>query len=199
MYGLIVLVGFIIYCLLCFGFVRVIASLPPQGQRGKRKIYGLVAFILFNTPLGYQFVPATVVGTYGCFTEAGFELYKTPEQWRTENPGAAETLERIRGDNQKEYQIAEGHRRRIFHLNDRFDWVIDMPREAKNLVRSVETVVDTANGEVMARRIDYVQQGIGWLGAGSGSGCFRKSERERWLVDGHGFSFNLKKFGTLWR
>ncbi len=197
MYGLIMLVGFIVYCLLCYGFVRVIAAIPPRGRRGRRWLYGLVAFLVFNAPLGYQFVPAMIKQSYLCRTEAGFELYKTPQQWRQENPIASKTLAAYADVRQENRRIAEGHSQRIFHLNERFDWVIDLRWVAKNLVREEQTVVDIATGEVMARRMDFAQQGIGFLGGGTVSDCFRKDDRARWLVDGEAFYSIYLKFKDI--
>jgi hypothetical protein len=40
----------------------------------------------------WDFIPTLIVYKYYCSTKAGFWVYKTPEQWKAENPGVAETL-----------------------------------------------------------------------------------------------------------
>ena len=181
MYGLSVLLAFTLYIALCYWLVRFTARKVST----HRYIWGLLVFLIYNGPLIYYVVIPGVVKQVLCSTDAGFWLYKTPEQWIAENPGVAETL--ISDGEQENRKIGEGHSERIFHLNQRFDWVLDFSYAAHKVIREEQTVVDIAKDEVMVRRLDFFQQGFKFLGAGSSSGCFSKSERDRWIVNGKAF------------
>ncbi len=196
MYFIAVLAGFAVYCLVCYGFVRLIAALPNDRKQVKRRLFGLVAFLVFNGPLFYYtLLPATMKPFY-C-VDSGFWLYKSPQQWKRENPGVAETLKqdgsRFSRFNEKTGQYEGG-----FVLNQRFEWHTIGWRHWHNLVTSEQRVVDSATGEVMARRLDH-----GWnlprpLMIGGAGTCFRKDDRARWLVDGKAFGSYLEiieKFG----
>jgi len=178
MYGLVVLIGLFLYAFLCYLFVRFARRWRPE----RKLLMGWLTFILFNAPLGYQIIPGMIVRSIACNNQAGFWLYKTPEQWKAENPGVAETL--TLNGKQENRKIREGESERIFHLNQRFDWVNNFRYEAKNVIREEQTVVDTQTGEVMARKVDFHGQGPSFLGGGSSGGCFKEEEREKWRVNG---------------
>ena len=52
---------------------------------------GLAAFAMYNLVF-WDLIPTLAMHKYYCATEAGFWVYKTPEQWAKENPGVMETL-----------------------------------------------------------------------------------------------------------
>lgn len=52
---------------------------------------GLAAFVMYNL-MFWDWIPTVVMHRYYCSTEAGFWVYKTPEQWEKENPGVLEVL-----------------------------------------------------------------------------------------------------------
>lgn len=55
---------------------------------------------------------------YYCLSQAGFWVYKTPEQWVKENPGVMETLTTQR---MWLHDTAEGSD--VVHINQRFDLI----------------------------------------------------------------------------
>lgn len=62
----------------------------------------IAAFIMYNLVF-WDFIPTLVAHKYYCSTQAGFWVYKTPEQWREENP---EILEKINiTQNSTDYKI----------------------------------------------------------------------------------------------
>jgi hypothetical protein len=62
-------------------------------KRGRRAwVWGAVAaFVMYNLVF-WDLIPTLLIHKYYCATEAGFWVYKTPEQWVKENPGVLETL-----------------------------------------------------------------------------------------------------------
>ena len=48
--------------------------------------------VLLYLAVFWDHIPTVLVHKYYCETEAGFWVYKTPEQWKKENPGVMETL-----------------------------------------------------------------------------------------------------------
>jgi hypothetical protein len=82
---------FLIYLGASVALVRLAARAARSRDR-KGWHWGLpVAVVLYLIPF-WDHIPTWVIHKYLCATEAGFWVYKTPEQWRAENPGVAETL-----------------------------------------------------------------------------------------------------------
>lgn len=118
---------------------------------------GVVAFAMYNLVF-WDLIPTLALHKYYCATEAGFWVYKTPEQWVKENPGVAETLTWKR---QTEY-LRPGNR-----LNERF--VLDHKENKKSKlfpVRSMEMIVkDIQTGEILVKAIG-ISSGYGAFGVG---------------------------------
>ena len=99
MFGLIVLVIIGLYLLISVGVVRwAIGYARANGKSAKR--WGWGAALIMYLLVFWDWIPTVVAHQYYCSTEAGFWVYKTPEQWIKENPGVMETLvhERISSD-----------------------------------------------------------------------------------------------------
>jgi hypothetical protein len=186
----------ILYIAICYGFTLYVI----RRSKSKSILKGLVAFLIYNTPLGWQLIPPIIMQANACEQDSGFTLYKTPEQWKLENPDVASTLIRPKRPDQSNKKIGEWHNQRIFHLNQRFDWVNDYITVNNNLAKIQETVVDVKTKEIMAKRVDFIIiNGLSLFGGSTGisSGCFNKEERSKWLVNGAGFSKNKIKFKRL--
>ena len=197
MFGIAVLFGLAIYAGACFLLVWL--TVKKSVSRGW--LWGLIVFVIYNAPLGYQIGPALVMKPYLCATEAGFWLYKTPEQWKAENPGVAETLKafertdtRVIKHKDAKY-LGEYDETLIFHLNQRFNEATEYRYIAKNFVRKKGVILDTKANEIMAVKIDYRIQAF-LLGRGLDDGC-DKIDENRWLADGHRFSFYSEKFKKI--
>ncbi len=151
----------------------------------------LVALAAYHTPLAHFFVvdvngPEKIFHQL-CYRESGFWLYKTPQKWMSENPGVAQTLER--DGRSEDIKGPDGGFMTVFHLNQRFDWRIQPRLVSHNVHRQIQTVVDRASGEVMAKRVDFSFSASQFHVIDT---CFQKSERERWLVDGRAFGSYLE-------
>lgn len=154
MFGLIVLVVIGLYLLISVGVVRwAISYAKKNGKSVKR--WGWGAALVMYLLVFWDWIPTVVAHKYYCSTEAGFWVYKTPEQWKKENPGVMETLvankvsiQTIGDDeNHTDTQV----------LNQRFHWVT----EKQNLLsilpiyRWRSQVIDISNGEAIARWVDF--------------------------------------------
>jgi hypothetical protein len=91
MLGLVVL--FVIGIYFVLSLVVTIFAAHQADKRGKNPWVwgGLAAFAMYNLVF-WDLIPTLVMHKYYCSTQAGFWVYKTPEQWKAENSGVAETL-----------------------------------------------------------------------------------------------------------
>lgn len=103
-------------------------------------------------------IPTYVLHHYYCATEAGVWIYKTPEQWKAENPGVAETLTWKDLSNESRNETHSW-----FVLNERFHW----ERMGKKIPffpvwMPIHTIVDVNTGEIVAKKISV---NSGYLGS----------------------------------
>ncbi len=187
---LIMMMALPFYIVGCYFLVKWAYKQGHQSHWAHKSLFALVVFIAYNTPVGYTFIPGLIVMKSYC-QEAGFTLYKTPEQWMLENPGVAETL--IRPDKPDDERIidAQGRNVLVYHLNQRFDWRTTGGDRWKNINKGIQTVVDVKTKEVMAKRIDYSLNALPIYGVES---CFKKEERSKWVIDGDKFRTLLEKY-----
>lgn len=153
--------------LLVFGVIWILALYPfliwiaadwakRTGRSAKR--WGFGAAIGLYLLVFWDQIPTFLLHHYYCATESGVWVYKTPEQWKAENPGVAETL--TWKDLSDEFRN-ETHS--WFVLNDRFHWV---ETHKENLLFPVrikeESIVDIKYGEYIIVKISI---GSGYPGS----------------------------------
>ena len=85
MIGLVVLGFFVIYLLTSIWVTKKVASWAKANNKKPWLWGGLAAFVMYNLVF-WDLIPTLVMHKYYCATQAGFFVYKTPEQWMTENP-----------------------------------------------------------------------------------------------------------------
>ncbi len=91
MLGLVVLFVIGLYLAISALVVWLAARWAKKRRRRGWVWGGIAAFAMYNLVF-WDLIPTLVMHKYYCATEAGFWLYKTPEQWVKENPGVMETL-----------------------------------------------------------------------------------------------------------
>jgi hypothetical protein len=84
---------------------------------------GVAAFAMYNLVF-WDWIPTVAMHKYYCSTEAGFWVYKTPEQWVKENPGVMETLRpyprsKIYGNEKLTFEFNGGT---VTQYNERFGY-----------------------------------------------------------------------------
>jgi hypothetical protein len=152
--GLVIILALGLYFLIAIGVVAgAVSYAKQQGKSAKRWGAG-AALVMFLIPF-WDWLPTVAAHKYYCETQAGFWVYKTPEQWKLENPGVMEglvankiSIQRIGDDeNHTDTQV----------LNQRFSWVT----EKQNLVPYLQVyrlrshIIDISNGKAVARWVDF--------------------------------------------
>ncbi len=139
---------------------------------------GLAAFAMYNLVF-WDWIPTVVMHRYYCATEAGFWVFKTPEQWAKENPGVLETLEpwpreRIYGSGKVEFELNGGI---VRQYNDRFGVWRRQQSDLRGLMVHITSwgVIDIRDGQYLFRRTEFSAgpQGAGviWKGWLNRSAC----------------------------
>ena len=126
--------------------------------------WGVPAALVMYAIVFWDHIPTLVLHKYYCATKAGFWVYKTPEQWKKENPGVAETLTwRERSPTYKGSDGSHGYR-----VNQRFKWEYRKIPTVPLFPVTVgsQSIVDVKTGEVMVRRVT-VSSGYGSIGGGA--------------------------------
>jgi hypothetical protein len=170
--GLVVFAVMGLYLLISFGVVKgAIAYAKREGKNVKRWGWG-AALVMYLIPF-WDWIPTVAMHQYYCANEAGFWVYKTPEQWKKENPGVMETLVNQTSSSEGvspnwPTEIVQG--REITKISQRLglSYINHLSsKEEKalfiNIWRWRTEVVDTATGGILAQQIDF-SSGNGYVG-----------------------------------
>jgi hypothetical protein len=178
MIALIYLVFFALYGLVSFlvirkayGFARV---------RYKKGWVGgwLAALVMYNLVF-WDWIPVYVMHKHYCSTEAGFWVYKSPEQWIKENP---ETVGGRWGSNyHSRPETIEKYTSRYWSSNRVYMDITQRRIFDNKIGRTERVLVDNSNGEVLARAVEFYRGGVGSLALGAKS----ISDYKIWLGLGH--------------
>lgn len=160
MLGLVV-IAFILAYLAISGLVIWLSARWARKRNRRPWVWGgLAALVMYNLVF-WDLIPTLAMHKYYCATEAGFWVYKTPEQWVKENPGVV--VRKVGITNWKHDQ--NGY---IAPLNDRFQSVVRYRHPIAFLPTTItsEEIVDRVTGEKLARHV-RVGSGYGSLGVGT--------------------------------
>lgn len=131
-----------------------------NGKSTKRWGWG-AALVMYLIPC-WDWIPTVVTHQYYCATEAGFWVYKTPEQWMKENPGVMETLH-------EQLSVQQTSFGDLMTLDERF--AIETRRQIPISGLSTrifdKRLVDRVSGTVLAKSIE-VGSGQGNISTGGG-------------------------------
>lgn len=160
MLGLTVFVVAAIYLVLLVWATRAVYRWAKKRGWSSGKCWAAATggFLAVYLPVFWDWIPTLAANKYYCATEAGFKVYKTIEQWKTENPGVAESL--TWKDVSDSLTLPDGTRRYV--LNERFVWDIKKDKPISMLSTTVieELVVDSKTSQVMAKHVS-VGSGFG--------------------------------------
>lgn len=172
MIGPIVLGAALLYLLISIGVVRwAIRYARNNGKSAKRWGWG-AALVMYLIPF-WDWLPTVATHQYYCAKDSGFWVYKTPEEWKAENPGVLETLV----DNNRSPEgfapnwPTENHSTMSIALvNQRFGIAyknhLSSQEERELFVhvwRWTYELLDRKTGEVLARQTDF-SSGNGYIG-----------------------------------
>jgi hypothetical protein len=165
MSGFLYLIAGYIYWVISSFLTRSAASAAKKkGISGWK--YGLPVAIIMYHLVFWDLIPTFVTLQYNCMIEGGYWVYKTPEQWKIENPGVAKTL--VDDDSVQSTSVGnEYNYTDTYYLNQRFNWVVQRSSftQLKYLKREEQKIVDRETNEVMARYIGFNTThdgGISW-------------------------------------
>ncbi|SDE53731.1 hypothetical protein [Desulfuromonas thiophila] len=149
MIGLLFIAAAVVYLIISIGVIRLVVRWAKK--RGRRPVlWGFVAALVMYHLVFWDFIPTYALYKYYCATKAGFWVYKTPEQWKTENPGVAETLTW----RELSPQFNNSDDSWGFKVNERFIWEIEtLATPFLPVRRTVETIVDVEKNEVVVKRV----------------------------------------------
>ncbi len=155
--------GFVIYGVLALylivSIIVVIITVRGAKKRGKSLwLWGIgAALVMYLIPF-WDWIPTVVAHKYYCSTEAGFWVYKTPQQWKAENLGEFENLTSFITKNSapSERNGDMENYTDTYFLNQRFTWIVKHNGKFfPNLWRHEQEVIDIKTNEVLARYVDF--------------------------------------------
>ncbi len=155
--GFVVFVALGLYLLISIGVVKgAVAYARKSSKSAMRWGFG-AALVMYLIPF-WDWIPTVAMHRYYCATEAGFWVYKAPEQWKQENPGVMETLVEKKGAPSRDEKLDDGRRRTTTYLlNERFNWVVTK-QDISNIlpiIRTEQLVTESKRNEVLARYVDF--------------------------------------------
>lgn len=195
MLGLVVLLFIGAYLLVSALVVWLVARWARKYHRRAWVWGGLAAFAMYNLVF-WDWIPTVAMHKYYCATEAGFWVYKTPEQWarehhselegitkanqlwateyletwKKEHPGSSTKWEeeglRSNRRSRSSYKTKSGND--VVVMNERFQTETSLmtPFPFLSTKVSTETVSDRITGEIMAKHV-FVSSGYGSFGVGN--------------------------------
>lgn len=154
MIGPVVVGAALLYLLISIAVVRwAIRYARDNGRSAKRWGWGAV-IVMYLIPF-WDWIPTVATHQFYCAKDAGFWIYKTPEQWKAKNPGVIETLVANKGA-PSSWQGDNDNNSNTFFLNQRFNWVVKHNGPLFiNRWRWEQEVVDSKTNEVLARYVDF--------------------------------------------
>jgi hypothetical protein len=162
MFGLMVLLAFVVYLLISIGVVKWAVRYARKHDRSAKRWGWSAALVMYLIPF-WDWLPTVATHQYYCATESGFWVYKTLDQWKQENPGVMEGLHQILQPNQR---MPYGD---LSILDERFAIETHRRKPVPFLSTSISQrlLVDRKTGDLLAKGVD-VGSGIGNMATGGG-------------------------------
>ncbi len=184
MMGLAIIFVFVIYLLVSAIVVWVTVIWARRHGRNTRRWGWGAVLAMYLLPF-WDLIPTVLLHKYRCATEAGFWVYKTPEQWAKENPGVLETLVVNKGVPDTRVGDMDNYTDTYF-LNQRINWVVKKTGpHLVNLWRHEQEVVDHGKrkcwrGTWTSARVTATGSRVApaTVGRGRSSGCRTTTARE---------------------
>ena len=186
MIGLIVLVGTLVYVTLIILATRW-AYRWAKGKgftKGKCLVSAALGFLVVYLPVFWDHVPTLLAKQYLCVTESRFQVLKSVEIWKGENPFTIESLPNIgsSGSPTKDETFDDGREKRTtYFLSDHIAWIVSQKDVSTFLpvIRIEQHVTDIKKDNVLVSYVNFstgnsVRHTVGppgplkfWLSTGS--------------------------------
>lgn len=194
MLGLVVIAFIVAYLAVSALLVWLAARWARKRNRRPWVWGGVTAFVMYNLVF-WDWIPTVVMHKYYCETEAGFWVYKTPEQWAKENPGVLETLRPYPnpkwGDVKLKGRNVDMFNDRLGKLDTRLDGLGGLPIQRKDI-----SIIDLTTQEILSRRVDFLsgprQAGTIWKGWLIKDSCFSEEQQAKIFIKQHDIFVQLK-------
>ena len=192
--GFVIMMAMGLYLAISIGVVVwAINHAKKNGKSTKR--WGWAAALAMYMLVFWDWIPTVATHQYYCSTEAGFQVYKTLEQWRKENPGVMETLVTNKGEPSKSQGNMVNHTDTYF-WNQRFNSIIKKTGPfLLHVWKHEQEILDVKTGEVVGRRIDF-STGNGNVG---GEPELRFWMHSDYCVGGRDRAINFVKFAKQFK
>lgn len=175
MMGLIMLMFLAVYVLISIWVVRRVKTYARANGKSATR-WGWGAALGMYMLVFWDWIPTVAAHKYYCETQAGFWVYKTPEQWKQENPGVMEELVSYNKnpggfnvDWPSKFQGDSGNYTNTNFVNQRFNLIVRHNGKLLfNRWRHEQELVDSKTSLVLARYVDFStsqdQPEAGWVG-----------------------------------
>lgn len=155
-----------------------------KATKSKKKSYAIASIfflVMYLIPF-WDLIPTLVMHKYYCSTQAGFWVYKTPEEWSQENPGVINKLHPYK--TRIPLNLPVGN---VYQINDRFGSISSIEKISYFPIRkSLLIILDIETKEKIYEKINFVR-GYGQLSVG------KKGYLKFWLYDNSCFSYEEER------
>jgi hypothetical protein len=167
--GFVIIVALGLYFLLSIGVVAWAVSYAKKHDKSTKR-WGWGAALGMYLLVFWDWIPTVLTHQYYCATEAGFWVYKTPQQWLKENPGVMETLVDNSPQKYPSWPKEAWNEKKVTSINQRFGLLntnhFSNSEEGELFLhqwRWTNELLDKNTGEILARNIDF-SSGNGLVG-----------------------------------
>ena len=108
--GIIIVPAIALYLLISVGVVVWAIKHAKKNGKSVKRWGSSAALVMYLIPF-WDWIPTVAVHQYYCATESGFWVYKTVDQWKAENPGVMEGLDRNPPDQFRISSLADNKKR----------------------------------------------------------------------------------------
>jgi len=142
-----------------------IAARRGLSQR-KRWLGAGIGFAVIFLPVFWDTIPTLWLHRHYCKTEGGFTVHKTLEQWKTENPGVAQSLVPIPVSQNR---LVVSGASQAYQLNQRFGLIVREDLRPLGIRKRHESLVDVKTNTVLAEYTNFSTGISSWPSSGLNS------------------------------
>ena len=153
---------------------------------------GVVAFLLMYHLVFWDFIPVLIMHKYYCSTQAGYWVYKTPEEWVEEHPEVwgQDWSDSIQW---KRESLSDTYRYQRTRANISNDIYYEYEKDlyySHAIISTQNKIYDSKSNEILAKMIDYETGSPGLYSSGS---HIKGYSIWQWIYGGHCLN-NDKKY-----